>query len=57
MFSVNPLTFTLFANQITTDEISKPMKIVYKQLYYNTGWYMNIVFPLSKVTIYIFEAI
>ena len=39
------------------------MKIVYKQLSYNTEWYINIVlatnnmFSLSKVIIYIFEAI
>ena len=39
------------------------MKIVYKQLDYNTKWFINIVlatknmFSLSKVTIYIVEAI
>ena len=39
------------------------MKIVYKQHYYNTVWFINIVlatnnmFSLSKVTIYIVEAI
>ena len=49
------------------DEIFKPkitkMKIVYKQLYYNIEWFINIVlatnnvFSLSKVTIYIVESI
>ena len=39
------------------------MKIVYKQLYCNTEWFINIVlatdnmFSLSKVIIYIIEAI
>ena len=39
------------------------MKIVYKQLYYKTEWFINIVLPtdnmssLSKVIIYIIEAI
>ena len=39
------------------------MKIVYKQLYYNTEWFINIVlatdnmFSLSKLIIYIIEAI
>ena len=39
------------------------MNLVYKQLYYNREWFINIVlatnnmFSLSKVTIYIVEAI
>ena len=39
------------------------MKVVYKHLYYNTEWFINIVlatnnmFSLCKVTIYIVEAI
>ena len=39
------------------------IKMLYKQLYYNTLWYINIVlttnnmFLMSKATIYIFEVI
>ena len=65
--SINPLTVTFFANQIITDEFFIPkmtkMKFVYKQLYCNTKWFINIVlatdnmFSLSKVIMYIMEAI
>ena len=57
---INPLTVTFFS---VTRSPRMKIKMLYNQLYYNTEWYINIVLTtnnmlsMSKMTIYIYEAI